>query len=190
MEDATGTQGTSFYPQERFPSIIDTDDLVFELGKQVVSKVNKEKLLDSLIKKVQGLEQQMVVQQESFLASESTKVDLIDKTEAFKVSNELYVQNNEKLNAEITRLRDEIETLRAGYNKSIDALKSELSAKVTEFTNLKELTDAQIAKLEKEKEGLQLAVKNPLEGSVRPVKVIKKGVELGYGKHASGKTRC
>ena len=127
-KDTTVTQeGTPpLYQQGRFPSVVDTDDLVFELGKQVVDKINKEKLLDSLVKKIQPLE-------EKLLASESIKADLVNKAETFKASNELYVQNNEKLSAEITRLRKEAESLRSEYNKKIETLQSELNVKTAEL---------------------------------------------------------
>ena len=139
-KDATVTQeGTPpLYQQGRFPSVVDTDDLVFELGKQVVDKINKEKLLDSLVKKIQPLE-------EKLLASESIKADLVNKAETFKASNELYVQNNEKLSAEITRLRNEH-----------DALYTEYDIKVIELMELKNNRCAQIARLEKEKEDLRM----------------------------------
>jgi len=127
-KDATVTQeGTPpLYQQGRFPSVVDTDDLVFELGKQVVDKINKEKLLDSLVKKIQPLE-------EKLLASESAKMGLANKIEEFKTSNNLYVQNNEKLNVEITRLRNKNESLCSEYDKKIETLQSELNIKTAEL---------------------------------------------------------
>jgi len=127
MEDTVTQEGTpTLYQQGRFPSVVDTDDLVFELGKQVVDKINKEKLLDSLVKKIQPLE-------EKLLASESAKMGLANKIEEFKTSNNLYVQNNEKLSVEITRLRNENESLRSEYNKKIETLQSELNVKTAEL---------------------------------------------------------
>ena len=133
MEDTATKEG--LYQQGRFPSVVDTDDLVFELGKQIVDRINKEKLLDSLLKKIQGLE-------EGFLTSESTKVSLSDKAESFRKSNELYVQNNEKLSAEVTRLRGENETLQL-----------ELNSKVVELTNLRKAADAQLTETTKSSRG-------------------------------------
>jgi len=133
MEDTATKEG--LYQQGRFPSVVDTDDLVFELGKQIVDRINKEKLLDSLLKKIQGLE-------EGFLTSESTKVSLSDKAESFRKSNELYVQNNERLTAEVTRLRGENETLQL-----------ELNSKVVELTNLRKAADAQLTETTKSSRG-------------------------------------
>jgi len=133
MEDTATKEG--LYQQGRFPSVVDTDDLVFELGKQIVDRINKEKLLDSLLKKIQGLE-------EGFLTSESTKVSLSDKAESFRKSNELYVQNNERLSAEVTRLRGENETLQL-----------ELNSKVVELTNLRKAADAQLTETTKSSRG-------------------------------------
>jgi len=136
LENETVTQREPpLYQQGRFPSVVDTDDLVFELGKQIVDRINKEKLLDSLLKKIQGLE-------EGFLTSESTKVSLSDKAESFRKSNELYVQNNERLTAEVTRLRGENETLQL-----------ELNSKVVELTNLRKAADAQLTETTKSSRG-------------------------------------
>ena len=139
MDEGNWDSGMStkegFYQQGRFPSVVDTDDLVFELGKQIVDRINKEKLLDSLLKKIQGLE-------EGFLTSESTKVSLSDKAESFRKSNELYVQNNERLSAEVTRLRGENETLQL-----------ELNSKVVELTNLRKAADAQLTETTKSSRG-------------------------------------
>ena len=133
------------YQQGKFPSVVDTDDLVFELGKQVVDRINKEKLLDSLIKKLQPLEKQ-------FLTSESIKKGLSDKIEEYKASNNLYVQNNEKLSAEITRQKNEIERVVAECDRQIKALRSEIDAKAIEFTEVKEMVKSQAAKLKEEDE--------------------------------------
>jgi len=54
MDDATITQEEPLI-KERFPSVVDTDDLIFELGKQAVKAINYEKLLDSMLKKTQAL---------------------------------------------------------------------------------------------------------------------------------------
>ena len=145
-ENETVTQKEPpLYQQGRFPSVVDTDDLVFELGKQAVDRINKEKLLDKLLKKLQLLEKES-------LASESIKKGLTDKIEEYKASNNLYVQNNEKLSAEITRQKNEIERVVAESNQQIKALRSEIDAKAIEFTEAKEMVKSQAAKLKEEDE--------------------------------------
>jgi len=145
-ENETVTQKEPpLYQQGRFPSVVDTDDLVFELGKQAVDRINKEKLLDNLLKKLQLLEKES-------LASESIKKGLTDKIEEYKASNNLYVQNNEKLSAEITRQKNEIERVVAESNRQIKALRSEIDAKAIEFTEAKEMVKSQAAKLKEEDE--------------------------------------
>ena len=145
-ENETVTQEEHpLYQQGRFPSVVDTDDLVFELGKQVVDRINKEKLLDSLIKKLQPLEKQ-------FLTSESIKKGLSDKIEEYKTSNNLYVQNNEKLSAEITRAKNDLERVSAEYDRQVKALRSEIDAKAIELIGAKEMVESQAAKLKEEGE--------------------------------------
>ena len=145
-ENETVTQKEPpLYQQGRFPSVVDTDDLVFELGKQAVDRINKEKLLDNLLKKLQLLEKES-------LASESIKKGLTDKIEEYKASNNLYVQNNEKLSAEITRQKNELERVVAECDRQIKALRSEIDAKAIEFTEVKEMVKSQAAKLKEEDE--------------------------------------
>ena len=145
-ENETVTQKEPpLYQQGRFPSVVDTDDLVFELGKQAVDRINKEKLLDNLLKKLQLLEKES-------LASESIKKGLTDKIEEYKASNNLYVQNNEKLSAEITRQKNELERVVAESNRQIKAVRSEIDAKAIEFIEAKEMVKSQAAKLKEEDE--------------------------------------
>jgi len=145
-ENETVTQKEPpLYQQGRFPSVVDTDDLVFELGKQAVDRINKEKLLDKLLKKLQLLEKES-------LASESIKKGLTDKIEEYKASNNLYVQNNEKLSAEITRQKNEIERVVVECDRQIKAVRSEIDAKAIEFTEVKEMVKSQAAKLKEEDE--------------------------------------
>ena len=145
-ENETVTQKEPpLYQQGRFPSVVDTDDLVFELGKQAVDRINKEKLLDNLLKKLQLLEKES-------LASESIKKGLTDKIEEYKASNNLYVQNNEKLSAEITRQKNEIERVVAESNRQIKVLRSEIDTKTVELTEAKEMVKSQAAKLKEEDE--------------------------------------
>ena len=145
-ENETVTQKEPpLYQQGRFPSVVDTDDLVFELGKQAVDRINKEKLLDNLLKKLQLLEKES-------LASESIKKGLTDKIEEYKASNNLYVQNNEKLSAEITRQKNEIERVVAESNRQIKVLRSEIDTKTVELTEAKEMDKSQAAKLKEEDE--------------------------------------
>lgn len=125
MEDARITPEAKqepLYPQERYPSVVDTDDLTFELGRNIISRLNYEKLIANLLKRAKNAEAS-VIQARSMLAA----------AEQFKVSNKLYEENNRKLDAETVVLRRKIETMTAEHksredtlNKSIDSLKAEI----------------------------------------------------------------
>lgn len=88
MEDATISQEPLM--KDRFPSVVDTDDLVFELGKQAVKRMNLEKLLNGLLKKVKTLEEAEA------------------KLAPLKESNNLYQETNRKLDAELVKIRQEV----------------------------------------------------------------------------------
>ena len=151
MEDAkitqTGesrkeSQGQPMYQQGRFPSVIDTDDLVFELGKQVVDRINKEKLLENILKKTKGLEIGTVKVKKSQAEIEKKLVEL-------KNSNTLYRENNKKLDKELVNIRDELENQKnqvvkikvenEKLNVAIVDIKAELKSKNAENTKLKQI---------------------------------------------------
>lgn len=45
--------------QGKVPSLVTTDDLVLELGKQLVDKINKEKFIDQILRRIKELEAQI-----------------------------------------------------------------------------------------------------------------------------------
>jgi prefoldin subunit 5 len=126
MEDAKITPETKqepLYPQERYPSVVDTDDLTFELGRSTIARLNYEKLIANLLKRAKDAEAS-IMQARSLLAA----------AEQSKASNKLYEENNRKLDAEIVALRRKIETITAErksredtLNMSIDSLKAEIA---------------------------------------------------------------
>lgn len=102
MEDATITEKTESLIKERFPSVVDTDDLIFELGKQTVKAINYEKLLNSMVHKTQEL---------SAATSEvaRTKSNIEAEKQELQKSNALYQENNRKLDAALVQIRNEKE---------------------------------------------------------------------------------
>lgn len=110
MQDATITQKQEQVPQGRFPSVVTTDDLVFELGKQIVDKLNKEKLLEGLLKKKQQAESQIV-------DVEKVKAEAKRQIAVFKDSNRQYEENNRRLGDELVGIRKEFFDLKAEKTK-------------------------------------------------------------------------
>lgn len=82
---------------ERFPSVVDTDDLIFELGKMTVKVLNLEKLLNKLLTKTQAMQ---------------TVVKPTRPTEEVDKLNIHLKHQNEKLGAEVIRLRAKIKALK------------------------------------------------------------------------------
>ena len=120
-------QDQSMYQQGRFPSIVDTDDLVFELGKQVVDRINKEKSLESIFKKTKALEVNMLEMKKLQAKTEKKAMEL-------KSSNLAYEENNKKLDKELVNVRNELENQK---NKTVK-IKTEFedkSAESTRFSN-------------------------------------------------------
>jgi len=98
MENAKITQEPLV--KERFPSVVDTDDLIFELGKQTVKVLNLEKLLNNLLEKAKATDHMAA-------SLSKTKAETTNQMASLQESNNLYEENNRKLDAEIVRLRAE-----------------------------------------------------------------------------------
>lgn len=101
MENATITNNEQPISQERFPSVVTMDDLIFELGKNVVEKLNKEKLLEGLLTKKRQVESQIV-------DVEKIKVDTKKQISALENSNKQYEENNRNLDDELVKVRQDL----------------------------------------------------------------------------------
>jgi hypothetical protein len=147
MEDATIAQAQPaqepLYQQGKYPSIVDTDDLVFEMGKQLVDRLNKDKLLDMILKKSKILETALHEAVDSKSLAEKESI-------ALKLSNEQYVGNNQRLDAELVKVRNEME----GYKNALQKSETSLNALHETITSLEDelkAKDAEILKHEKKK---------------------------------------
>jgi hypothetical protein len=139
MEDATiDNQQTEepLYQKGRFPSIIDTDDLVFEMGKQAVQILNSEKLLDRSIKQI-GTIKQVNAQ------LNAANMDLKQKAVALDESNRLYQKNNQILDAELVSIRSNVRELakemaqqEVAHETALQALSTEFKAKEAEYKQI------------------------------------------------------
>jgi len=165
MQEATigeQSQQQQLYQRGKYPSIVDTDDLVFEMGIQLVGNINKEKLLDSLVKKVNLLEK---------TASDAVKakMEAEKKIPPLTESNNLYIENNQRLDAELVKVRKGLETTKqdsAASKKETEAIKVAHLASVKQYeekiaeiktahekdlADMTEANDEKIAELKKRK---------------------------------------
>ena len=177
MEDAkiqtdvnieSDTEGNSLYQQGQFPSVITTDDLVFELGKEVVDKLNKEKLLKGLLKKSKASEE-TVINSKKNISEMVLKVESISKKMGeIQESNKLYEEKNRSLGGELSKIRQELKNATRQSNK-LTTTNAELTKqkKVSEQENKKLLdklttTNAELTKQKKlvEQENRELTTTN------------------------------
>jgi len=133
MDDATITQEEPLI-KERFPSVVDTDDLIFELGKQAVKAINYEKLLDSMLKKTQAL---------SAATSDVTQArsEMEAEKQELQKSNALYQENNRRLDAALVKVRNDkavLEDLIPAKDKEIETLNNVIREKDTLIGELTE----------------------------------------------------
>ena len=113
MEDAKITQEPLI--KERFPSVVDTDDLIFELGKKDIKVLNLEKLLNSLIEKSKVTNQMAV-------DLSKAKTETTERITSLQESNKLYEENNRNLDGELVRLRSESTSKEASYKEELRQL--------------------------------------------------------------------
>ena len=119
-KDGSITQENApLYQQGKYPSIIDTDDLVFEIGKQIVVNLNKEKLLDALIKKNK-------IAENNLIETKNTKLNVNEEIIKLKSSNKSYIETNRKLDSALVKIRQSVEELKNKnilYEKEVKELK-------------------------------------------------------------------
>ena len=146
MEDATiinqdkqpeeQQQQPGMYQKGKYPSIIDTDDLVFEMGIQLVGNLNKEKLLDKVMQRTVSLEK-------TAADAVKIKIEAEKRTVVLEASNKLYIENNQKLDVELVRIRKELEDKK----KESDI---ELTKVHKEFELVRKELDGESAKVRRE----------------------------------------
>jgi len=146
MEDATiinqdkqpevTQQQPGMYQQGKYPSIIDTDDLVLEMGIQLVGNLNKEKLLDKVMQRTVSLEK-------TAADAVKIKIEAEKRTVVLEASNKLYIENNQKLDVELVRIRKELEDKK----KESDI---ELTKVRKEFELVRKELDGESAKVRRE----------------------------------------
>ena len=190
MEDATISQETEdtpkqetsgMYMQGKYPSVIDTDDIIFEIGKQIIGNINKEKLLDRLLNKSKMIETAIVEANEEKLAVERKIIEL-------KLSNDKYIETNKKLDAALVVVRKDLETSKKLYqedvkewNEKISYLKVEHEKELANFKNLdmssqetiKDL-GMKIEQLKKEYEKSLISFEDLLKNKNEEINILKK----------------
>ncbi len=129
MKDATITtdqQNEQLYQHGRYPSVVDTDDLVMELGKQVVGNINNEKIIEQLITKAKQAETNANDAHDKQVFEEN-------KHKSIEESNKLYEKNNKELSDEIVKLRGEIRTLKSEHINKVDELERQIDTMKIDF---------------------------------------------------------
>ena len=153
MEDATISEHPKqepLYQQGRYPSIIDTDDLVFEMGKQVVNHINHEKLIGRIITQTDTLQKENLQLKSIQMDLDKRVAPFELKAEQLEQSNKLYEMNNRKLDEEIVRLREQITKFNSQLDYK-DALIEQINTNhQTEITAKEEVYNIAVDKLKKE----------------------------------------
>ena len=132
MEDATIIPDEQpMYQASEYPSVVDTDDIIYELGKQVVDNLNKEKLIKIAAQKIKTAQDMMGntshIMEDIKTSNEKLRQELADKEkeledmknsvpkhdeskelEALKKSNKKYEENNKKLDVELVKIRKQL----------------------------------------------------------------------------------
>lgn len=165
MEDATITNeqpNNQMYQQGRYPSVVDTDDLVMELGKQVVGNINNEKIIEQLINKAKQAEAK-VNDAHDKQKSEENKHKSIDE------SNKLYEKNNKELSDKLVVLRNEISSLKFDNTKKIEEFDKQIETIKIDFKEKETVFEDTIKALKmlKSKPKQKTRSKNKLESVIK-----------------------
>jgi chromosome segregation ATPase len=119
------------YPSGKYPSVVDTDDMVFEMGLQVVNRLNNEKLIKQALMQLETQKQFTAKQIEEYNKVISLKLDADNRLAAgnsrvleFEQSNKLYEKTNRDLGDEIHKLRNQIQVTMVTLQSKTDELSS------------------------------------------------------------------
>jgi hypothetical protein len=131
MDNATITQSeaSGLYQSGRYPSVITTDDLVFELGKVAVERLNHERLMEGLLNKSKQADADIVKLRENL-------AQVVKDCAALKSSNTLYEANNRKLGDELVIARRTITEKDQKLASLTTTLSSERNSWVAEKTRI------------------------------------------------------
>ncbi len=136
--------------------MIDTDDLVMELGKQVVGNINNEKIIEQLITKAKQAEANANDAHDKQVFEEN-------KHKSIEESNKLYEKNNKELSDEIVRLRGEIRTLKSEHINKVDELQRQIGTIKMDFKEEETTFKETIKALKKLKSKPKSLTKNKLK---------------------------
>lgn len=117
MDDASIQQESGLYQQGQFPSVVTTDDLVLELGRMTVDRLNKDKLLLSLLNKAK-------IAERDAQAINTRSIQSTREIETLRASNTAYEESNRKLGDELVIVRRTL----AERDQKIVSLSTTLSA--------------------------------------------------------------
>ena len=146
MEEAQITenkpQDESMYQTPEYPSMVDTDDIIYEMGKQVVDNLNKEKLLKIALKKLQMIN-----------GVTSDKDTMIENLQI----------HNQQLKDELDKNHDELKVLKESTGKHEEMMKeletlrgsNEKYVKIAEELETLKKSSGDIQKTTKELEDLR-----------------------------------
>ena len=122
MEDAKITDTTNINPNEK-QSLISVDDLIMEIGKQHVDKMNNDRILNLLVKRNNEL-------LSSTSNSQEVKTSLEEQVKSITASNKLYKANNKELDKSLVLVHKE----KSELNKDLKNTKIELEELEIKFS--------------------------------------------------------
>ena len=108
-------------------SFVSVEDLIMEIGKQHVDKMNTHKQIRSMKSEFEKMKVGFL---ERGIQGDAAKTKTIELTK----SNELYMKNNERLSASLREMREENKTLKDLLEKEKEKVKKYRAGKKTSKT--------------------------------------------------------
>jgi len=164
MKDAT----IGDHPTAQSGAVVDTDDIIFQLGKDVVDNLNLRKIIDKL-----------KVQLDLMLKKAQAAEQVLLKNKELQDSNAKYSENNKRLDSYILELNVRIKTLDTligDYKSKFDQVEQELETQ-------KDTTDA----FAKSNDEMGEIIKKK-DAYIDKLKAQIKNLKAKNGKHTTSKT--
>jgi len=130
------------------PDLVKQEDILMEMGRQVVDKINSTKVIGSFMQRIQDLEAAVTPAREGVAMATKRMAELERDLEKLKTSNEQYEENNRKLAEEAQKQRkgraevaDKLmlmEREKGLIEENMEALQEDLATQVQEIEKLTE----------------------------------------------------
>lgn len=105
---------------DKIPSVLTTDDLVFEIGKYVIKCANAEKAVEKILEREKTFRKEAMEKITALQKQIQEKDEFVKKAEEIRKSNQAYQEKNQALDKALVEARIEVSELKKKLKEKLD----------------------------------------------------------------------